>query len=82
MLLLMALEALDMKMDHELFLKAWDDAHSVTEASLLLQRAGYPRMTPRRTWEWARCLRTFGVPLKRMPRGKLPPLRDINWLKV
>ena len=71
-----------MKMDHELFMEVWAKAQSVTEASLMLQRAGHARMTPRRTLEWARCLRAFGVPLKRMPRASLPPLRDFMWLKV
>jgi hypothetical protein len=71
-----------MRIDHELFMQVWDRAHSVTEASLMLQRAGHARMTPRRTLEWARCLRAFGVRLKRIPRADLPPLRDAGWLKV
>jgi hypothetical protein len=71
-----------MKIDHAQFIEFWDNANSVTEASLLLQKAGHARMTPRRTLEWARCLRAFGVRLKRIPRANLPPLRDISWLQV
>lgn len=71
-----------MQIDHEFFITVWNHATSVTEASLILQRAGYARMTPRRTLEWSRCLRAFGVPLKRMRRGNLPPLREPTWLKV
>jgi hypothetical protein len=69
-----------MKIDHEMFIEIWDKASSVTEASLMLQKAGHARMTPRRTLEWGRCLRAFGIRLKRMPRPDLPPLGDINWL--
>jgi hypothetical protein len=69
-----------MKIDHEVFIDVWDNASSVTEASVILQKAGHTRMTPRRTLEWARCLRAFGIPLKRMSRADLPPLRDVSWL--
>ena len=71
-----------MQIDHELFIEVWDTASSVTEASVRLQQAGHRRMTPRRTLEWARCLRALGIHLKRIPRSDLPPLRDIGWLKV
>ncbi len=71
-----------MKIDHEFFIETWNNAASVTAASVALQKAGHPRMTPRRTLEWARCLRAFGVPVKRMPLSKLPRLREITWLKV
>ena len=71
-----------MQMDHEFFISVWNNAASVTEASVALQRAGHTRMTPRRTREWARCLRAFGVSLKRIRRGNLPPPRDLTWLKV
>jgi hypothetical protein len=75
-------EGLPMQIDHEFFISVWNQAASLTEASLMLQRAGHARMTPRRTLEWSRCLRAFGIPLKYMRRGKLPPLRDPTWLKV
>lgn len=71
-----------MQIDHEFFISVWNGAGSLTQASLTLQKAGCARMTPRRTLEWARCLRTFGVPLKRIPRTRLPALRDTSWLKV
>jgi hypothetical protein len=71
-----------MQIDHELFIEVWDTASSVTEASLRLQKAGHARMTPRRTLEWARCLRALGIHLKRIPRSDLPRLSDISWLKV
>jgi hypothetical protein len=71
-----------MKIDPQLFIDIWDNANSVTEASLILQKVGHARMTPRRTLEWARCLRAFGVRLKRIPRAPLPRLGDVGWLKV
>jgi hypothetical protein len=69
-------------MDYELFLTVWNEARSATEASVMLQRAGYRRMTPRRTLEWARCMRAFGIRMKRMARANLPRLRDLGWLRV
>jgi hypothetical protein len=55
-------------LSQEVFIESWQNASSITHASVTLQKNGHKHMTPLQNPAWGRCLRTFGVRLKRMPR--------------
>jgi hypothetical protein len=55
----------------EEFVLVWERSESVTHASVLLIRAGFKKMSPKRVLTFARVLRALGVELKHMSRPAL-----------
>jgi hypothetical protein len=65
----------DSLMSAEDFVSVWETSSSLTEVAVRLRAIGIS-LEPTQVESWANCLRTFGVSLKEIPRGALPPFKD------